>query len=183
MKRAIIKLSFLSLFLFFISADKAVDKVHISQVNFHKGIYSYSDRPITGEIIDYYENETLKFTYGALEGRLHGKAVEFYSNGDIRSERSYTYNKLFGEFTEYYRNGDVKLQFNVGLNAYGQGELLTDIKIAKPKNHKLKSFDNATLIFLDDKNHVLSTSEEISILSQSNFKIVDSEGKVLFQHK
>ncbi|KYG73458.1 MULTISPECIES: toxin-antitoxin system YwqK family antitoxin [Roseivirga] len=182
MKRVIIKLSFLSLLLVFISADKAAEKVHISEVSFLNGIYSHSDRPITGEIIDYYENEKLKFTYGALEGRLHGKAVEFYDNGDIRSERHYTYNKLFGEFTEYFKDGDVKLQFKVGLNAYGKGELLTEVKIAKPNNHKLKSYDEATLIFLGEKNESLCTSEEISILNQSKFKIVDKDGKLLFQH-
>lgn len=182
MKRVLIKLSLLSLILFFISADRAADKILISEVHFLDGIYKHHDKLVTGEIIDYYENDILKFTYAALEGRLHGNAIEYYENGTTRSERNYTYNKLFGQFTEYFENGDIKLQFNVGLNAYGKGELLTDVKIAKA-NHKLKEYDEATLIFLDTKGNETSTSEEISILSQTHFKIVDNKGKVLFQHK
>lgn len=182
MNRVLTKLGLLSLFLLFISADKAADKILISEVHFLNGIYNHNEKPITGEIIDYYENDVLKFTYAALEGRLHGEATEFYKDGDIRSIRNYTYNKLFGKFTEYFENGDIKLQFTVGLNAYGKGELLTDLKVAKEGNHKLKEYDEAVLIFMDGSKETSGTSEEISILSQSQFKIVDPKGKVLFQH-
>lgn len=182
MKRQLTKLSLLCLIFLFISADKAAEKILISQVNYLNGIYKYNDRPVTGEIIDYYENEILKFTYRALEGRLHGNATEYFPNGQIKSVRNYTYNKLFGEFTEYFENGDTKLQFIVGLNAYDQGELLSDIQIAKEGNRKLKDFGEGILIFADENNDSNGTSEEISILSQSHFKIVNEKGKILFQH-
>jgi len=165
-----------------ISADKAAEKVLISEVNFLNGVYKHNDKPITGEIIDYYENDILKFTYAALEGRLHGNAIEYYESGKAKSERNYTFNKLFGRYTEYFESGEVKLEFNVGLNAYGKGELLSDIKVSNSPGKKSKAYSAATLIFLENGKENPDTSEELSILKQSNFKIVDEKGKVLFQH-
>ena len=165
-----------------ISADKAAEKVLISEVHFLNGVYKHNDKPITGEIIDYYENDILKFTYTALEGRLHGNAIEYFESGKVRSERNYTFNKLFGKYTEYFDNGDTRLEFVVGLNAYGKGELVSDIKIAKAPGKKPKEFESATLIFIENGKENPNTSEELSILKQSNFKIIDDKGKVLFQH-
>lgn len=181
MNRVLTKLGLLSLIVLFISADKAAEKILISEVKFFNGVYNHKDKPITGEIIDYYENDILKFTYAALEGRLHGEATEFYSDGKVRNVRNYTYNKLFGKFTEYFENGDIKVQFTVGLNAYGKGELLSEVKIAKEGNHKLKEYDEGVLIFMKGEEETEGTSEEISILSQSQFKIVDTKGKIIFQ--
>lgn len=181
MNRVLTKLGLLGLIVFFISADKAAEKILISEVQFLNGIYNHKDKPITGEIIDYYENDILKFTYAALEGRLHGEATEFYTDGQVKNARNYTYNKLFGNFTEYFENGDIKVQFTVGLNAYGKGELLSDVKIAKEGSRKLKEYEEAVLIFMQGTEETDGTSEEISILSQSQFKIVDDKGKVLFQ--
>ena len=56
---------------------------------------------MNGDIIDYHENEILKFRYAALDGRLHGEAITYHPNGKIKSIRNYTFNKLFGEFVEF----------------------------------------------------------------------------------
>ncbi|MFY0592424.1 toxin-antitoxin system YwqK family antitoxin [Roseivirga sp.] len=158
------------------------DKVLISDVKFDNGLYMIDDRLINGEIIDYYENEKLKFRYRVLEGRLHGIATEFYKDGSKKSEKKYTFNKLFGTFKEYYKNGDLKAQFDVGLNAYGSGEKVSDVKIAVGKKRKLKGKDDGIIFFLKDEQNIKTTSEMISILNQSNYKIVDDAGKLIFKN-
>lgn len=156
------------------------DKILISEVEFANGLYKFDDRLITGEIIDYYENETLKFRYRVLEGRLHGLATEFFSDGSVKSERNYTFSKLFGSFKEYFPNGDVKIQFQVGLNAYGAGEKVTKVEVASGSKHKLKAKKDCIIHFVGSNDKPLETSENISILSQSNYKLVDGKGKVIF---
>ncbi|MBO3700461.1 toxin-antitoxin system YwqK family antitoxin [Roseivirga sp. E12] len=170
------------LLVLFSSANTSSDKVLISEVEFANGLYKFDDRLITGEIIDYYENETLKFRYRVLEGRLHGLATEFFSDGSVKSERNYTFSKLFGSLKEYYPNGDVKLQFQVGLNAYGSGEKVTKLEIASGSKHKLKSKDDCVIHFIGADNKPLDTSENISILSQSKYKLLDKKGKVVFEN-
>ena len=181
MKLVLNKLILTCLIVCCISADKVAEKILISEVHFSGGLYIHKEKPVTGAIIDYYENNILKFTYAALDGRLHGKATEFFEDGDVKSIRNYKVNKLFGDFTEFYANGEVKVQFEVGLNAYGQGEKLTNIKISKGPGKKLKSYEEGTLIFLDANQNALQTSEQISILKQSKFRIVDDNGSVIYE--
>lgn len=157
------------------------DKVLISEVEFVDGLYKFDDRLVNGEIVDFYENETLKFRYGVLDGRLHGLATEYYSNGDVKSERHYNFNKLFGHFTEYFQNGDVKVQFKVGLNAYSSGEKVEQLKVASGKKRKLKTKSDGVIYFIDNEES-LKTSEFISILKQSSYQIKTKEGKLIFQN-
>lgn len=164
----------------FVPASKNSDKILIADVNFVDGLYKFDDRLITGEIIDYYENETLKFRYRVLEGRLHGAATEFYSDGSVKSERNYTFSKLFGNFKEFFEDGDVKVKFKVGLNAYGSGEKITELEIASGSKHKLKTKPDCVIKFVGADDKTLNTSENISILSQSNYKLIDKKGKVIF---
>ncbi len=166
----------------FLPVNSSSDKVLISEVEFANGLYKFDDRLITGEIIDYYENETLKFRYRVLEGRLHGLATEFFPNGSIKSERNYTFSKLFGSFKEYYENGDVKIQFQVGLNAYGSGEKVTKVEVASGSKHKLKPKEDAVIYFIDTQDKTLETSENISILSQSRYRLLNKKGKKIFEN-
>ncbi len=165
---------------FFVPQNENSDQILISEVKFTDGLYKFDNCLVTGEIVDYYENETLKFRYRVLEGRLHGIATEFYADGTIKSERSYTFSKLFGNFKEFYENGDVKVKFNVGLNAYDSGEIVTKLEVASGSKHKLKSKTDCVIQFIGDNDKVLDTSENISILSQRNYKLVDKKGKVIF---
>lgn len=158
------------------------DKVLISDVEFVNGLYTIDDRLINGEIIDYYENETLKFRYRVLEGRLHGVATEFYNNGSVKSEKKYTFNKLFGPFKEYFENGDLKIQFQVGLNAYGAGEKVEQVKVAVGNKRKLKGKSDGIIYFIEDSKDLKTTSEMLSILHQSTYKILDSKGKLIFKN-
>lgn len=171
-----------ALFVLFSPVNSDSDKVLISEVEFTNGLYKFDDRLITGEIIDYYENETLKFRYRVLEGRLHGLATEFFPNGSVKSERNYTFSKLFGSFKEYYQNGDIKVQFEVGLNAYGSGEKVTKVEVASGSKHKLKSREDAIIYFIDAEHKTLETSENISILSQSHYQLLNEKGKVIFEN-
>jgi len=164
----------------FVPQNENSDQILISEVKFTDGLYKFDNRLVTGEIVDYYENETLKFRYRVLEGRLHGIATEFYADGSIKSERSYTFSKLFGNFKELYENGDVKVKFNVGLNAYDSGEIVTKLEVSSGSKHKLKSKTDCVIQFIGDNDRVLDTSENISILSQRNYKLVDKKGKVIF---
>lgn len=164
------------------SESSKSDKVLISDVEFVNGLYTIEDRLINGEIIDYYENETLKFRYRVLEGRLHGVATEFYNNGSVKSEKKYTFNKLFGPFKEFFENGDLKVQFEVGLNSYGAGEKVAQVKVAMGNRRKLKSKSNGTIYFVEGNKDLNTTSETLSILSQSAYKILDSSGKLIFKN-
>ncbi len=172
----------LLLLLTLVASTSKSDKILISEVEFTDGLYKFDDRLITGEIIDYYENETLKFRYRVLEGRLHGLATEFYSDGSVKSERNYTFSKLFGSFKEYFPNGDVKVKFKVGLNAYGSGEKVTNLVIASGNRNKLRDKDDCVIHFVGKNNKMLETSENISILSQSNYRLIDKKGKVIFKN-
>lgn len=164
-----------------IEASKS-DKVLISDVQFVDGLYTVDDKLINGEIIDYYENETLKFRYRVLEGRLHGIATEFYNDGAVKSEKKYTFNKLFGPFKEYFENGDLKVQFEVGLNAYGAGEKVKQVKVASGNKRKLKSKSDGVIYFTKGDKNLETTSETLSILNQSSYKILDTKGKLIFKN-
>ncbi len=157
------------------------DKVLISEVEFVNGLYKFDDRLVNGEIIDYYENETLKFRYHVLDGRLHGLATEYFNNGEVKSKRNYNFNKLFGQFVEYFENGDVKVEFKVGLNAYGSGEIVEQVKVASGKKRKLRSKDDGVIYFTNN-DQALKTSEFISILKQSAYKIETKDGKLIFKN-
>lgn len=158
------------------------NSVLISKVNYEDGQYLFEDRPLTGKIIDYYENEVLKFRYAVLEGALHGPATEYYPNGSIKSKRNYTFNKLYGQFTEYFPNGEIKAQFEVGRNSYKKGEAAKNIKIAKGKRRKLKDQDSATLVFTDKEDKALSSSEYLSLMEQKSFQLIDKKGQVIFKN-
>lgn len=158
------------------------NSVLISKVNYKDGQYLFENRPLTGKIIDYYENEVLKFRYAVLEGALHGPATEYYPDGAIKSERNYTFNKLYGEFIEYYPNGEIKAQFEVGRNSYQKGEAATNIKIAKGKRRKLRDQGSATLIFTDKKGKALSSSEYLSLIEQKSFQLVNKKGQIIFKN-
>ena len=158
------------------------DKVLISDVRFTDGLYTIDDKLINGEIIDYYENETLKFRYRVLEGRLHGIATEFYDDGAIKSKKKYTFNKLFGPFKEYFENGDLKVEFQVGLNAYGAGEKVEQVKVAIGNKRKLKSKSDGVIYFVKGDKDFETTSETLSILNQSSYKILDAKGKLIFKN-
>lgn len=162
-------------------SEKKSDRLLISQVEFVDGQYKFENRPVNGEIIDYYENDVLKFRYRVLEGRLHGLATEFYSDGNVKSKRNYTFNKLFGSFVEYFHNGDIKVKFKVGHNAYGSGEYVTELKVASKGSHKLKSKNDGIIHFIAEDED-LQTSEFISILNQSDYKILSKEGKMIFKN-
>lgn len=158
------------------------NSVLISKVNYEDGQYLFEDRPLTGKIIDYYENEVLKFRYAVLEGALHGSATEYYPDGAVKSERNYTFNKLYGEFTEYFPNGEIKAQFEVGRNSYQKGEAATNIKIAKGKRRKLKDQGSATLIFTNNEGKALSSSEYLSLIEQKSFQLINEKGRVIFEN-
>ena len=72
------------------------------------------------------------------------------------------------------------MKFNVGLNAYDSGEIVTKLEVSSGSKHKLKSKTDCVIQFIGDNDRVLDTSENISILSQRNYKLVDKKGKVIF---
>ena len=153
--------------------------VHIHDITYIDGVYYHDNRIFNGDIVDYYENDKLKFRYGVLAGRLNGTATEFFPNGKVKSIRHYTLSKLFGEFVEYHPSGEIRASFKVKLNAYGQGELVEDITIGKLKNGKLKvkEYDKGVIYFVGDEGKVFESSELISILNQTQYKLTDPEGE------
>ena len=164
-------------------AEKA-ETVRINEITFNNGLYYFEDHVFSGDIVDYYENDRLKFRYGVLQGRLQGLAVEYYAGGNVKSERHYVMSKLFGKFTEYYESGEVRAQFKVALNAYGSGELVEDVTIGilKNKKHKTKTYDKGIIYFTKNDGTYFTNSEEISLLYQTEYKIMDkSMNKVLIE--
>lgn len=158
---------------------KSADSVRINEIEYKDGVYYFKNKIFNGDIVDYYENEKLKFRYGVLDGRLNGIAKEFFPNGEIKSERTYYMSKLYGSFTEYFPSGEIKAKFDVKLNAYGQGEIVEKITIGELKKgrHKTKDFDKGVIYFIDTTGKVFETSENISILNQTRYKIMDEDKK------
>lgn len=175
------KLTFLLITLFIVSsnidAHKNTETVLINEVDYKDGIYYFNDKIFNGDIIDYFEDETLKFRYGVLDGRLNGQAKEFYANGSVKSERTYYMSKLYGAFTEYFLDGKIKAKFDVKLNAYGKGEIVENIVIGTVKKGKLKirEYEKGIIYFLGDNGDFFESSEHISILNQTHYKIMDEE--------
>ncbi len=153
--------------------------VLMSEVSYKEGIYYFKNRVFTGSIIDYYEDEKLKFRYGVLEGRLHGEAFQYFSNGRVKSKRHYVSNKLFGAFEEHYESGELRASFTVKLNAYNAGEQIEDITVGtfKKGRYKKRKYENGILYFMNQKGETFESSELISILNQTKYKITDGEGK------
>ena len=157
--------------------------VLISDITYEEGLYYHKDRIFNGDIVDYYENDKLKFRYRVLAGRLHGQASEFFPSGKVKSVRNYTYSKLFGDFVEYYETGEVKASFEVKLHAYGgQGEIIENIKLGTLKNGRLKSksIDRGIIYFVKESGDTFKNSELISILNQTHYRLMDAKGEKLF---
>jgi antitoxin component YwqK of YwqJK toxin-antitoxin module len=172
------------LFAFLISAitlhtNKKSESVLIRDIDYVNGVYYHDDHIFNGDIVDYYENETLKFRYTVLDGRLHGLAKEFYPSGKVKSERNYIVSKLFGQFIEYFESGEIMAQFDVKLNAYGQGENIENITIGELKKEKYRSkgYEEGIIYFITEDGNSFSNSEQISILNQTRYRIMDKEGK------
>jgi hypothetical protein len=172
------------LFAFLISSvalytNKSAESVLIKDIDYVDGVYYHHDHIFNGDIIDYYENETLKFRYAVLDGRLHGLAKEFYPSGEVKSERNYIVSKLYGQFTEFFESGEIMAQFDVKLNAYGQGENIENLTIGEFKKgkYKSKSYDKGIIYFISEDGGSYGNSEQISILNQTNYRITDKEGK------
>jgi antitoxin component YwqK of YwqJK toxin-antitoxin module len=159
--------------------DEAGKSVLIKEINYVDGVYYHEDMAFNGDIIDYHKNATLKFRYAVLDGRLHGIAKEFYATGQLKSEKHYVISKLYGKFTEYFETGQVRAEFDVKLNAYGQGELIESLKIGEIKKgrYKTQSYDQGIIYFISNQGVSLSNSEELSILHQSNYRITDRKKK------
>ena len=64
-----------------------------------KDCIEWTKRNVTGNIVDYYENEQLKFRYSLIDGRLHGDASEFFNNGTVKVKKNYIFGKLFGQYS------------------------------------------------------------------------------------
>lgn len=154
------------------------ETVRIDEVDYNNGIYYVNDRAFNGDIVDYYENEKLKFRYHVLDGRLNGSALEYFPNGEVKSLRNYSTSKLFGQFTEYHENGEVRASFEVKLNAYKTGEIVENITVGKLKNGRVKTrqYDKGVIYFLSDKGETFKSSEVISILHQTKYKITNEAG-------
>ena len=157
--------------------DNNAETVLIDEISYLEGVYYHNDRIFNGDIVDYYENDKLKYRYAVLNGRLHGEATEYYPNGKVKSVRHYTISKLFGQFTEFYESGEVRASFDVKLNAYGQGEFVENVTVGtfKKGKHKIKEFDKGVIYFVGNEGETFKTSELISILNQTHYKIIDPE--------
>ena len=155
------------------------ETVRISEISYDDGVYYFQDRVFNGDIVDYYENDKLKFRYQVLDGRLNGEALEFYASGEIKSRRHYYISKLFGNFTEYYETGEVKASFDVKLNAFKAGEIVENVEVGVLKRGKLKKrkYDKGIIYFLNDEGAFFESSEVISILNQTHYKITDESGE------
>ncbi|WP_422005019.1 toxin-antitoxin system YwqK family antitoxin [Roseivirga pacifica] len=174
---------FLTSSLFLTLGLKKENTVRFKEVTYADGFYTYQDRKLTGEIIDYYEDEVLKFRYRVVDGYLHGTAYEYYHDGSVKTERTYRFNKLHGEYTEFFDSGDVKISFDVEMNAYGGGEKVEGIEFASKPGKKLKDMGNGVLFFFEQGKELDKTSESLSILQQSKIEIRKEEGgKVIYKN-
>lgn len=164
----------LSIFLL-IHFNSVAEEFKLSEVKFVKGVYKIHNKAVTGEIIDYYKNDQLKFRYSVIEGRLHGTAIEFYPNGQIKAERNYVFGKLFGNYSIYFEDGSKHIEMHVDQNNYGNGEKILDLLIAKKNGRKLKKKEDAILVFYDSQGKPLKSSETLPIELQFDFKIILNE--------
>lgn len=169
-------------FLILPTSERAPEFFDIAEVNFEKGVYKIENKAITGHIIDYYENDQLKFRYKVISGRLHGEAIEFYANGNIKSKRNYVFGKLFGTFTIYFQDGTKNLQMHIDQNRYGQGEHVFELSIAKKPGKKLKSRPDSYIIFYDENGSPLKRSENLPIEQQFNFKVL-LDDELVYENK
>ncbi len=166
-----------SIFTVFIANPPAKD-IDISEVTYEKGLYRIAGRNITGDIVDYYENEQLKFRYSVVDGRLHGDAWEFYNNGTVKAERKYIFGKLFGKYTVYWPNGEARLKMDIKENAYGFGEKVQNLHISSKAGKKLKDKGEAKLVFYNSEGQELRSSENLAITDQFTFKIFQASKEI-----
>lgn len=174
---------FLSVAIFILPLFSHVVKdIDLNDVTYVNGIYKYNDRNLTGHIVDFYENDQLKFRYTVVDGRLHGEAWEYYTDGKLKAERNYIFGKLFGAYTVYFPTGAKKLEMSVKENAYGFGEKVAELKIATKEGKKLKTKGEAKLVFLNESGQAHKRSEGLAIEEQFKFEII-KENKVLYSNE
>jgi len=169
------KISLCTFLIFCAAHTSSAKEFVLSEVTYHKGIYKYQNREISGEIIDYYENDQLKFRYTVISGRLHGEALEFYPNGKVKAKRNYVFGKLFGKYTIYFKDGTTQLEMTVDQNRYGHGEMVKNIAIAKKPGKKLKGDMEGHIVFYNESGQPLKSSENLPIEQQFNFKVFQED--------
>lgn len=169
---------------FLVSSGTPKDNtVQYKEVKYEDGFYTYQEKKLTGEIIDYYEDEVLKFRYRVVDGYLHGIAYEYFHDGNVKTKRTYRFNKLHGEYIEYFKTGDKKISFDVEMNAYGGGEKVTHIEQASKPGKKLKERGNGVLFFFEEGASLNKTSESLSILQQSKVEIrAEKNDKLIYKN-
>lgn len=166
--------------LFLNNSSPESQQVRLSDVTYAEGMYLIDGREITGEIIDYYENDKLRLRYGVLSGRLHGEALTFNDQGQVTNKRTYIFNKLFGEFVDFDDEGKEQAKFKVDLNAYKKGEVVLNLEIRKGK--KLKSKGSGIIYFISEDGKSFNYSEDVSIFDQTKYYINDEEGKLIYKN-
>lgn len=70
-------------------------------------------------------------------------------------------------------------QFDVKLNAYGQGEIINQVVIGELKNgkYKTKNHSEGIIYFISENGKTYGNSEQISILNQTKYRITDKDNK------
>jgi len=170
----------IAVYFLLINSSPESQQVLLSDVTYSEGKYLNDGREITGEIIDYYENDKLRLRYGVVSGRLHGEALTFNDQGQVTNKKSYIFNKLFGEFVDFNAEGKEQVKFKVDLNAYQKGEIVLNLEIRKGK--KMKSKGDRVIYFVSYQGEEFKYSEEVSIFDQTKYYINDEKGKLLYKN-
>jgi hypothetical protein len=60
------------------------------------------------ERMELYDNNTLLYSIGYLNGQLHGSFKEFWPNGTLKKRTNVVNGKIHGLYTEYNSDGSMK---------------------------------------------------------------------------
>lgn len=81
------------------------------QIVVKNGVYFFQNKPFSGFIMSFYENQKKQQVMSFWQGKLHGVSKSFYPNGKLKEERNYKDNLAYGRHFGFWENGKPKFDF------------------------------------------------------------------------
>lgn len=76
------------------------------------GVLLYNDKPFSGKLVSYFNNNQLQFQTQYVNGKKEGTEQHWFNNGSLAQERFYTKGKKTGIHRGFWNNGNLKFVYH-----------------------------------------------------------------------
>ena len=124
----------------------------------------YINGEINGKIVDYWNEDIIKYEFIYINGKINGKVKTYYSNGQPETEIEYLNGEKHGKGKEYYSNGLIEFE----------GECLYGHRIKGQKYYENGKFEFEGSYLFDKKYNGKLYDFEGNLVSE----LINGKGKI-----